>query len=327
MRSPRRFLHGLSVPLVTAALTSASVVGAVAAPPARADVSDAELAYRWAPIHHQDTDNTDAHADYLTTVNYDGEWSTNNNWEHQDDDQQRLTGAAYYSVVETRTHWFVVYAFYHPRDWCDTFLCERFDAHHENDMEGLLLTVRKDGSTYGRLEAMVTVAHRDFYSYIPPGGGFDDGQENIDGTIVLRAHDGTDRPTTFQEAKGHGLFAWNGHDFPGGDGVIYYPSRTTGDVPESGDDPSARYRLVDIFAADGLWDRRHATETFASFGTFRGDNGADNAANAPWRWDDHDDGGDLVGGELATEPAKLIAIYFSNRGDFSRTYQRNGYTG
>ncbi|MGI5174780.1 hypothetical protein ACQEVZ_00405 [Dactylosporangium sp. CA-152071] len=33
-----------------------------------------------------------------------------------------------------------MYAFYHPRDW-KTFL------PHENDMEGLLLTVRKDGGT------------------------------------------------------------------------------------------------------------------------------------------------------------------------------------
>ena len=48
-------------------------------------------------------------------------------------------------------------------------------------------------------------------------------------------------------------------------------------------------------------------------------------ANAPWGWDDHDDGGQLLGGEFATDPAKLISIYFSNLGSFSRSYLRNGY--
>jgi hypothetical protein len=31
------------------------------------------------------------------------------------------------------------------------------------------------------------------------------------------------------------------------------------------------------------------------------------------------------GGEHATDPAKLVAIYFSNLGDFSRDYVRNPY--
>jgi hypothetical protein len=70
---------------------------------------------------------------------------------------------------------------------------------------------------------------------------------------------------------------------------------------------------------------RANAETFASFGAFRGDNGQDNAANAPWGWDDHDDGSQLLGGEMATDPAKLVAIYFSNLGSFSRAYLRNGY--
>jgi hypothetical protein len=228
-------------------------------------------------------------------------------------------------VVETSTHWFIVYGFYHPRDWCDYPLCDLFDSH-ENDMEGVFLTVRKDGSTFGSLEAMVTIAHDNFYSYVPAGGTYRNGQEDIDGTIVRQSFDGTgDRPTTFQEAKGHGAFAWNGGAFPGGDGVVYFPSRSAGEVPSSGNDRAVSYRLVNIFDAGGLWARRANAETFASFGAFRGDNGQDNAANAPWGWDDHDDGGQLLGGEFATDPAKLISIYFSNLGSFGRTYLRNGY--
>ena len=283
--------------------------------------TDLELAYRWAPIHYQDTDSSDYDADYLTTVNYDGDWDTLNNWERQDDQLSRLKGAVYFSVTETGTHWYIVYGFYHPRDWSDI----AFDNTHENDMEGVLAIVRKDGTTYGRFEGLVSVFHRDFYSFTPSGSVLRSGQQSIDGSVVMRAYDGAAHPTTFQEAKGHGAKAWNGSSFPGGDGVIYYPHRTTGEVPSSGNDSSVTYQLVNIFATDGLWAHRSNSLTFASWGVFRGDNGSDNAANAPWRWDDQDDGSALTGGELATDPAKLVGIYFSNLGSFSYSYLRNAY--
>lgn len=290
--------------------------------------TDADLAYHWAPIHHQDTDDTDPDADYLSAVDFDGNWSTDDNWQNQDDDPNRLGGIVYYSVVETRTHWFVLYAFYHPRDWCDTRFCRNAFSpqHHENDLEGMLLAVRRDGSGHGALEAMVTVAHRDFHSYVAPGASYTDGREDDEGQILLSSHDGNPgRPATFQEAKGHGTYAWDGKEFPGGDGVVYVPSRTTSAAPSDGNDRSVEYRLVSLLAPKGMWARRNEPETFASFGVFRGDDGKPNAANAPWKWDDHDDGGELPGGELAVDPAKLVDLYFDGVGEFDRDYLRNDY--
>jgi hypothetical protein len=300
------------------------LLGLIVAPsPAAAAATDLELALRWAPVHYQDSDSSDYDADYLSTVDFDGDWNARNNWESQDDSVARLVGAVYYSVVETGTHWFLVYGYYHPRDWTE------FDPFglltHENDMEGALLTVRRDGSTFGVLEAMVSVAHGNFYSYVPPGSPYTSGRENVDGSVVLQTVDGVVRPTTRQEAKGHGCFAWNGGSFPGGDGVVYFPSAGAGEAPSNGNDRSVPYRLVDVFAAGGLWAHRADPLTFASFGTFRGDNGQDNAANAPWGWDDGDDGSDLPRGLLATDPAKLVSTYFANEGTFSLTYVRNGY--
>ncbi|MFI9812755.1 hypothetical protein [Saccharothrix variisporea] len=298
-------------------LTAAALTATLTSPASAA--TDAELAFHWAPVHYQDTDSSDYDADYVSTVDFDGEWNTLNNWESQDDTVSRLTGAAYYSVVETSTHWFLVYSFYHPRDWED--FPDPFGQYtHENDMEGLLATVRKDGTVYGKLEAVVTVAHSDFYSYVPAGSTFTSGRESVDGTLLLQ--DG--RPTTRQEAKGHGLYAWNGTEFPGGDGVVYVPS-TTGEVPSGGNDRSVGYRLVDSFASGGLWARRNDSTTYASWGTFRGDNGKDNAANTAWGWDDGNDGSDVPRGLLATDPAYLVSVYFANRGTFSLTYTRNAY--
>ncbi|MGH3736925.1 MAG: hypothetical protein ACRDT6_15140 [Micromonosporaceae bacterium] len=312
--------------LVAAAAVGLGLAAATAlvAPGPAMAATNAELAARWAPVHYQDTDSTDYDADYLTRVNYDGDWYTINNWERQDDSLSRLTGWVYYSVVSTSTHWFIVYGYYHPRDWCDYPFCSSADSH-ENDMEGVLLTVRRNGTYYGKFEAMVTVFHRDFFSYVPSGSSYTSGRESVDGGVRMQYYAGYYRPTTFQEAKGHGCKAWNGSDFPGGDGVVYYPNSSTAEYPTSGNDRFVRYRLTNIFATGGLWAHRNDPATFASWGTFRGDNGKDNAANAPWGWDDHDDGSDLQRGLLATDPAKLVSIYFGNEGSFSRTYTSHPY--
>lgn len=102
-----------------AAVLAALTITALLPTPAHA-ATDLDLATHWAPIHYQDTDSSDYDADYITAVDYDGEWNTLDNWEAQDDTLTRLTGTAYYSVVETSTHWFIGYSFYHPRDWEDS---------------------------------------------------------------------------------------------------------------------------------------------------------------------------------------------------------------
>jgi hypothetical protein len=153
------------------------------------------------------------------------------------------------------------------------------------------------------------------------------GRETIDGTLVMQNVDGVPRPTTFQEAKAHGLFRWNGNAFPGNDGVVYLPAAGAPEFPSSGNDRSVAYILTDLFAPGGLWARRSDAATFAGPGTFRGDNGRDNAANAPRGWDDQNDGTDLPRGLLATDPALLVSAYFGNEGTFSLTYTRNAYRG
>lgn len=304
--------------VLTLLLSASLCVPALTRPAAAAD--DADLAYRWAPIHYQDTSSAYYSADYLAPVDYDGDWNTLNNWEDLPTHTSGLTGTVYYSIVETGTHWFIVYAFFHPRDWKDYPLML---VSHENDMEGLVEVVRKDGSAYGTLEAAVTLAHDNFYSYTPPGSPYTDGQENIDGSLIMQTYDGAAHPTTFQEARAHGCYNWNGASFPGGDGIVYYPDRNAGTVPTGGNDRSARYHLVNIFGGGGLWDRRSDAQTYAAWGTFAGDNGEDNAAHAPWAWDDWNDA--YASGAIASDPAALIAGYFGGIGTFSRDYTRNTY--
>ncbi|MGK5740321.1 hypothetical protein [Micromonospora sp. URMC 103] len=303
--------------------------------PASAAVSRAELALRWAPIHYQDVDATGSHAlagqaDYIARVDFDGDLDGRNNWDRAGQAGTSLAAHAYYSVLETSTHWYITYFFFHPRDWTDHPF---FETEHENDGEGVLFAVERDGSPYGVLRAAVTVAHSDFFSYTPTGSTWTSGRESVDGTLQFQTspHDAFPHPVTAQEAQGHGLKAYPQYTI-NGDGLVYYPS-TVAETPSNGNDRDVRYQLIDIFAADGLWAQRSTASLFASLGTFAGDVSGDcgsgtwscstNSANAPWGWDD---GNDLPArGEIASDPAKLSTEYFTIPGGASRTYTVNPY--
>ncbi|MGK5678256.1 hypothetical protein [Actinoplanes sp. URMC 104] len=320
----------------TIAAGAAGVLAAAGmAAPAQAAPSRAELALRWAPIHYQDVDATGAHAlagksDFITRYDFDGNLNGRDNW---DNAGTNTSAAVYYSVLETGTHYYLTYFFFHPRDWIDHPL---FETEHENDGEGVLEIVQKDGSAYGVLKAAVTVAHSDFYSYVPSGSDWTNGSETIDGTLQLKSspHDSFQHPVTAQERGGHGLKAWPQYDIVG-DGVVYYPSASVSEAPAGTNDRDVRYRLIDVFADGGLWAQRSNTSLFASLGTFAGDTTSGcgsgtygcgtNSANAPWGWDD---GNDVPArGEIATDPARLAASYYKVPGSLDRGYTYNPYSG
>ncbi|NMO53176.1 hypothetical protein HH310_18505 [Actinoplanes sp. TBRC 11911] len=301
------------------------------ATPAQATTDPADLALRWAPIHHQDVDRTGIHAlggvsDFITRYDFDGNLNGRDNWDHTGQD---TSAAAYYSVVETRTHYYLIYFFFHPRDWVDHPF---FEGEHENDGEGVLEIVEKDGSAYGTLKAAVTVAHSNFYSYVPVGSDWSGGGETVDGTLRTKLYAGFQHPVTAQQAQGHGLKAWP-HYAIHGDGVVYYPSASASDTPDGPDDRDVRYRLIDIFAPGGLWDQRANPSLFGAMGAFAGDYSGDcgvgtwacetNAASPPWGWDDDNDV--PARGDLATDPAGLAAAYFTVPETLSRTYLVNPY--
>lgn len=284
-------------------------------------IDDEDLAYYWAPIVYQDTDSSDYSADYITNFNFDGDWDGCNNWENKDN--YPLNAWAYYWISETDTNWFIGYAFFHPRDW------EEVNSDlisHENDLEGILLAIQKDSSGYGKFLAMVTLAHADFYSFKDfdeaPSKDVWEGHESIDGDVdFMGSH-----PKIYIQAQGHGIVGDPAKTLPddmtiiwkfdlNGDYVIYYPYGYA-EVPRGGNDRKVSYALR---AIDELWQRREDPQVFAGYGTFKGDTYGHNKANAPWAWDDHDDG-EIVAGEFFTDPAHLIDYYFTGLGNFERNY-------
>ncbi|KAA1245270.1 hypothetical protein [Aquimarina sp. RZ0] len=291
-----------------------------------------DLAYRHAPIHYQDVDNTGSHglsgkADYITRYDFDGDLNARNNWNNISNSSRKGKAVSYYSVVETSTHYFITYAFFHPRDWTDVWFLYRIDEH-ENDLEGVLTVVKKDNSTYGKALGIVTVFHSDFYSYKASNSGLTNGNENIDGTLTTKNDNGINRFKTSAEAKGHGIKAHAKLQPGGNDYVVYYPSKTTSEHPSNIYDRNVKYKLVNIFDRGGMWDQRFNTNLFSNAKSFRKSYG-NGTANAPWNWDDKNDGGGqgLLAGGLAYYPAHLVDQYFDGLGRFSKTYSYNPYLG
>jgi len=146
----------LAVLMALALKTCASPTPAVTpGPPA----SHQELARHYAPVIHQ---GVASDQDFITAVDFDGDWVGNNNWENQPTGD--LSAYVYYSVAETETHWFLFYSLFHPRDYTRD-PCEKSDGCHENDMESIQIVVAKDGTPFGHLQAVETLAHSHIYLY------------------------------------------------------------------------------------------------------------------------------------------------------------------
>lgn len=293
----------------------------------------AALALRYAPIHHQEVHRRGRHAlggaaDYITSFDFDGDDDARNNWEHTGDARYPLAAHAYYSVVETTSHWFITYQFFHPRDWSSTF----FETEHENDSEGVLFAVARDGSRFGALRAGVSVVHADFYSFVPAGSRWSSGREDVDGVLSLRAFAGELHPVTASQAETHAIKAWP-YYASRAEGVVYYPSLTEAEVPSGPNDRHVRYRLHDMLEPGGLWEQRENPRLFVRYGTFAGNTAGGcgqgafwcpkNAAHASWAWNDHDD--KTPTGAMASDPAGLTRAYFATHERVANVYAFNPF--
>ncbi|MBA2943683.1 hypothetical protein HZF08_36010 [Paenibacillus sp. CGMCC 1.16610] len=281
--------------------------------------SYSELAAYWAPQIYQDVNaDLDVRADFITNFNYDGDYLARNNWDNLSNYNENAY--VYYKVSETTTHYFIEYDLFHARDDAYT---RPLDAH-ENDLEGLFLVIKKDGSNYGSFQLMETMAHNQWYDYTNDPN-ITSGTDNVDGGVLFNGS----HPMVFCQANGqspsggHGVKAYDGSSAPGGDGIVYdytgvaqFPTNTSGSYTNH-----YGYALIEW---GDLWSRRNNPNIFASWGTFAGDNNTANSANAPWGWDDSDDGPALQGMNWS-DPAHQVDVHLNGLGNFSHTYVFNPY--
>jgi uncharacterized protein (TIGR03382 family) len=316
----------------------------------RADL-DRAVAERWAPVIYQDVadgafnDSDMRRRDLLSPVDFDGNFDPFDDVEDVDSGDFPLHGAVYYDVVETETHWFILYAFFHGVDWSPIGTVD-----HENDMEHAWLVVEKHVDGSATLQVLHTQAHGQLFGW---------SNEEVSGRFALSAggisFEG-DHPRLFIEAHGHGPASCT---FAGGlpftetidcappsdeDMVVYRvsPGVDPEDVPEpdvsDGALVEAEYALVS--ARDTLWPLRFDIDdpevwdepvtyapgrnadadttndividpSLAAFGTdFAGDEGGGGGV-PPWGYAVHDSylGGTSFGatGDWLLDPAFLFS--------------------
>ncbi|MEB9625386.1 beta/gamma crystallin-related protein [Bacillus cereus] len=243
----------------------------------------------------------------------------------------------YTSVQETETHLFLGYYFYHIRDDGPTIL-----EKHENDLEGIMIAVRKDGN-YGVPVAMETISHSDFLRYRLNDPNLQSGHIRIE-NMPVRLSEGT-HPEIFISSNGgavsinkhgHDVSAFTGAEDVGNDGIVYKVGEgPSGEPNQFSPKWQHRYNYA-ILPIEEIWDEKYQYNNtpFESFGIFPSTMGNGNA-NAPWNWNDKDQdsttditsGGDgtLGKGIFFTDPAYLFDIDFNGLEPFSHEYVHNPY--
>ncbi len=296
-----------------------------------------DLARYYSPVIIQDVGCT-RFGDYITRIDYDGDYIGANNWDNLGErinefppiyeKERPLPANVYYALMETNTHYFIWYALFHP---ADDYYCHDFS--HENDLEGIVLCVRKDGTAYGDLRMVQLQAHWHFYQYIPPGEtGIINDEDDIDGTIELDTTYPGVHPRVYVQGGGHGLSNEDTGDWPS----VYYYYTGIAEDPDDVGYSHVGYDLLSI--ASEMWEQRknccgsgHLADNMADyqrfnfnvtgFGTrFDGDDGDDDAASFLWDWDDKDDGDNWVSGDWFMHPAGYHANRFGWSEPFSTDY-------
>lgn len=323
----------------------------------------AQLAGYWSPLIYQDVGNN-PEADIPTLVNFDGDWIGNNNWDNitqYGKGKKALYPNAYWSLVETETHYFIGYDLFYARHDPQTSL-----GDHENDMEGMMLVIRKagiarkDGTTVsnasGELELVLIGRHAKLTMFAPANAAikYDPGMStvNYDGTFAtetnargthLKVYSAQNDVSLLDsnEDFGHALKIYNGGGAKGKSGFIYEwggagtsavnmneSGTTAWDNYMSNFTESKRLNLGLIPLESSLWSIRNdmTLGLWSSYGTFKGDAGKANAADAPWGWS-FKEYRDLGSGTLLADPALYVDTLFDGLGAFSKTYVTNAYKG
>ncbi len=324
---------------------------------------DLEIASRFAPIFYQGLGD-DEYQDYIRNFDFDGDWRGDNNWTNADNRRFPLRASVYFAVSETETHFFIHYAVFHPRDYkggeSGTLLSgiiregarlggkydptgqlEEAALAHENDMEGCLVVVARNGNDLQQASIVYveTIAHNRILKYVPQ----DSAASSFD-VVVLEEQ----RPRLYIEPKGHGIEAYRGgkNQSPQ-NGILIYDLRGQASDPTENRQANKRYDLIPLFTT--LWPRAHrgVNETYGvahDYGrvtvsvirkdgrkvesqvrlgplgsAFLGRVGAPNMARPPWGWFDRD-ARDQPPGSWFFDPARAIKRHFNRGGEFSTSY-------
>jgi len=300
------------------------------------------LAWYFAPIVYQNTE--DPRRDFITRFDFDSDLDPTNQRQHVQDSAFSLPAHVYFAVVEGKSHFFVGYVFYHPVDF-------KLVNGHENDLEGVLLTVERLPDGPGKLQLMETLAHNNLYQYYSdlriqdryqlPGQHYQDRDGALSAQVVEReGRIVALRPEVVIEARGHGVLGNGDNRAPAGRTFVQYEPSPDGTTAQQPPDHNARgidYALLDL-EEDPLWRQRRDSDIYEEpyeywtgrrresderqqlLGALR----KDGNARPPWAWDDLNDPF-VMRGDWYLAPAFAIAHHLAVPGLTAEIINDPGY--
>ena len=255
-----------------------------------------EIAIHYAPRIDQAVNvllSAGGRGDFITAVNYDGDWSCLNNWENLRTGD--LGAVVYYSVQETDTHYYIGYYFYHPRDDAEIWL-----DMHENDLEGVMLCVPKSAEGYEFPTMMYTQGHGNLFFYLMGADRADDmlAGSHYGGNLAYAVMgDNCHRPAIYicpngtLKNQGHSVESADNHStyWSVGNSGVRYVYGGKAETPRFWNGPfENNVCSYDLRPLDELWAFRNGpydgSGVFGSYGAFDGDNWGGDKANPPWAW-------------------------------------------
>jgi hypothetical protein len=153
------------------------------------DFENKSIIHQYAPIIFQSTLN-ESKTDFIADFDYDLDGKTETNRDNKD---KKLKATVYYSIVETSTHFFITYLFYHIEDgwsvgpgwgnWLVKGATYWFGGQHENDGESVQIVV--DKKTDGTAKDIIIMAwqHHNSTDFLInkklKAGGFNENEDEI----------------------------------------------------------------------------------------------------------------------------------------------------
>lgn len=279
-----------------------------------------QLASHWAPIHYQSIRKTDGifnknslggKSDSLSNIDFDNDWVATNNWKNLSD--HSITPTLYYYVATTSTHYYITYGYFHPRDW--TRLNLFHFAQHENDLEGVMLVIEKNQTTFGKLILGYSIFHLSIkrYIYDPEISGIRHPKRFGIGSTEENHH-----PISYQQPRGHGIKLDDAFFKSNRPYCRYIPEEVKSTTLQD-----QTYQLINFTASGELFSRRNNSDFFNPDETIRGSHGE--GANPPWLWTDFKDQKKHPHLRLFIDPANYVLMDYETEKPFDVNYTHHPF--
>ena len=213
-----------------------------------------DKALQYAPIIFQEAEKDNELHDFILPFNFDGDNIGNNNEENLLLENGIFEAVVYFSILETSTHFFITYSFFHPLDW-DKISPLLPYSWHENDMENIQIVIQKHPDE--KVILLAAQAHLNTNFYSEKNAPITSDRIKIDSLQFFTESGDSDSEGThcgiFIESGGHAIYSSS--EYPASflkdqQYLTFFPGTETGEYFSQGK-KEYQYRLIWTYSS--IW--------------------------------------------------------------------------